>query len=197
MINVDMSEIGVLAKAFQQAGSKTPLVLSRGLNKAGLKARTQMRRDLVGQTGLKYGVFVRALRSTSATPSSLAFVIKSKGGNVSLKFFKPREGKGGVTARPWNGSTFYRGAFTKSGGGRRKTKRFKSPKLKGQVFVNVDGGRWRGRIAIVKSGLFIPEEMVTGRSASAFNAAVTQELPTEVGRALLSILSAGAPRGVR
>src|SRR5690606_18421886 len=70
---------------------------------------------LVAQTGMKYGVFVRALRSSNATPGNLAFRLRARGGNVRLKFFFPKEGQAGTSAAPWNKRIVRPGTFLKGG----------------------------------------------------------------------------------
>lgn len=188
-LRADTSAIDALADRFRAMGNQVPHGIRRGVNRAGAKALTQMRRALVGQTGLKYGVFVRALRPTRANFGSMSYAIKSRGGNVSLKFFKPREIRGGVVARPWNAATTYPGGFTRGGRpGRRVALR-----LGGHVFRR--RGAARLPITKVKSGLFIPDEMISGASLGAFNAAVDQNLADDVLRELLAILSGFAPRG--
>lgn len=185
-INVDMTQFVRLANVYAAAGKKAPVALSRALNATGGLALTQMRRSLVKQTGMKYGVFVRALKPKRATPGSLEYRVTSRGGNVSLKFFRPREGRGGVTAYPWNRATRYEGAFLKSGP---KGKRARSAKLNGHVFKNIGGGKWRGKIEIQKSGLYIPDEMIEGASKAAFESVASTRLPSEIERALYALLS--------
>lgn len=153
--------------------------MGRAVNKAGDKARTDMRRALVNQTGLKYGTFVRALRSTRGGPSSGRYEIKSKGGNVRLRFFRPRETRGGVVAYPWNKQKLYPRAFTK--GGRRPRKA-----LNRGVLQRTGAGRLPVQQA--RSGLFIPTEMVTGGSEAAFYRASEQIMVAELSRQLSLLL---------
>lgn len=181
-INIETGALTALAGRFRRAGSAGELALARGLNKVGLKARTQMRRALVAQTGLKYGVLVRALRSKSASPGSLAYQIKSKGGFIRLKFFGARETRAGVSAAPRGQRRTYSGAFIKGG---RFPNRVPASRLNGHVFRRIGAGRLP--IALVRSDVRIPDDMVSGASEAAFyNSA--QDMAGEAERALRHIL---------
>ena len=179
------------------AGKKAPQALRRAINHTGDKARTAMVRELAVQTGLKVGVMKRALKVSRASdggPSgfvagagSLEYVIKSKGGNVGLKYFKPVERGGGVLASPWGQKKFFPGAFKKSGPpGHRRI----NPKFHGRVLRNAEGGNWGGKLVEAKSGLFIAEEMVSGATAATFYQIVERDLPARVEHELLRILNA-------
>ncbi len=158
----------------------------------GAKARTQVARALVKQTGLRYGVMRRAIKLLPG--DGLGITLQSKGGNVSLKYFKARETRVGVTAAPWNRRTTYAGTFIKSGWV--WSKRRAVPKLGGHVFKRV--GDPRLKIKKQKSGLFIPKEMLEGASVAAFKTVVATDLMPrlshELGRLLSGASSAGALR---
>lgn len=188
--DIDTRALDRLGNAFRAAGKNAPVALAWGINATGLKARTGMRRALVDQTGMRYGVFVRALRSTNATPGRLRFEIKTRGGNVRLKFFRPRETRAGTSAAPWNKRTIYPGAFMKGG---RFPNRVPLRIGKGNVFKRVGSGRTP--IRVEKSGLYIPEEMVRGASRTAFEQVVATELPNQAARALYAILSGVSTQG--
>lgn len=182
-LEIDTRGFAGQANALSAAGRNAPVALAWGINAVGRKATTQMRRALVGQTGLKYGVMVRALRTKAATANRLEFRIESRGGDVRLKFFSPRETKAGTTAQPWNKRSLYAGAFMKGG-------RFPNrvPLNKGNtVFKRV--GRSRYPIAEQRSGLFIPDEMIRGASKAAFDQVTTRDLEDQAVRALYAILS--------
>lgn len=182
-LDIDARAFAGLANGLAAAGKNAPVSLAWGLNAVGNKAATQMRRALVAQTGLRYGVLRRALRTKAATANRLEFRIESKGGDIRLKFFSPRETKAGTSAAPWNHRTLFAGAFMKGG-------RFPNrvPLNKGNaVFKRV--GRSRYPIAEQRSGLFIPEEMVTGASKAAFDQITTRDLEAAAARALYAILS--------
>lgn len=191
-VRIDTAEIAHLANMIGAAGEQAPVALARGLNATGNKALTQMRRAMAKQTGLKYSVMVRALKPKRASYGDLSYTIKVRGGNVRLKFFRPREVKGGVAATVKGQRVFRAGAFITSG---RKPNRRRVGSLNGGVFENVQGGKWTGRIKVAKSGVFLPAEMVSGESEAAFYRVVQQELPAQLSKALAAIFSGAAPKG--
>lgn len=182
-VDIDTKALDGLAKGFAVAGKGAPAAMAAALNSSGRKIATQMRRALVAQTGLKYGVMVRALRTKSASAGRPEFRINSRGGNVRLKFFSPRETKAGVVASPRNQRQLYAGAFMKGG-------RFPNrvPLNRGKaVFVRI--GRSRLPIETERADLYIPDEMIRGASKAAFEQGVSRDLQNETVRALQSILA--------
>lgn len=182
-IDVDASELVRAGNRLQAAGKNANVALAWGINAVGRKAATQMRRALVGQTGLKYGVFVRALKTKAATAGLLQFRIMSRGGDVRLKFFSPQETRSGTSAAPWNKRTVYGSAFMKGG-------RFPNrvPLRMGRgVFKRI--GRERLPVVSDRSGLLIPDEMLIGASRAAFEKLTTVDLSDAATRALYAILS--------
>lgn len=173
------------ARLDQLAEGSGRAVLAQALNEGGQAVRQMTVAAETQQTGLQADTIDRAQQAIIATPSSLAFTITSKGGNVRLKYFGAKEGGGGVSAHPWNKSTFYSGAFITSG---RPGHRRPSPKLGGHVFQNVSGGQWHGKIKSMKSGLFIPIEMTKGRTAASFHAGASGVLATTVVSRLGALL---------
>jgi len=177
------------------AGVKAPQAIRRAINHTGDKAKTAMARAMAKQTGMKVSVMKRALKplrasdggATSFVPGkgSLEYVLRCKGGDISLKYFKPVERAGGVYARPWGSQRFSPDAFTKSGP---RGKRVASPKLHGHVFANVAGGAWRGKIQIIRSGVFLANEMVKGDSAATFHRVVESDLLPRLRHELLRVL---------
>jgi hypothetical protein len=120
------------------AGAKAPQAIRRAINHTGDKAKTAMARAMAKQTGMKVSVMKRALKPLRASDGSatgfvpgkgsLEYVLRCKGGDVSLKYFRPVERGSGVYARPWGSQRFYSGAFTKSGP---RGKRVANPKFHG------------------------------------------------------------------
>lgn len=182
-VDVDASELVRAGNALRAAGRNAPVALAWGINAVGRKAATQMRRALVGQTGLKYGVFVRALKTKAATAGRLEFRIDARGGDVRLKFFSPRETRAGTSAAPWNKRTVYGGAFMKGG-------RFPNrvPLRIGRGVYRREGAK-RLPIRDARSGLLIPDEMLIGASRAAFEKVTTVDLADAATRALYAILS--------
>lgn len=187
----DVSGIERLTNALGRLqGAQKQLVLQRAVNHTGDKARTKVIRVLTNQTGLPYGVIKKALKDrrargtsmskTSGTISvhegaSLAYEIRSEGGDISLKFFKARETRAGVTASPFGERRLFPGAFTKGG---RFPNRIVASSLNGHVYKRT--GKDRNPLELLNSGVTIPQQMVTGASAKAFTQIVNAELPKRV-----------------
>lgn len=182
-------EVGIAATAFdglaqlmREAQAKAPLALARAVNTAGDKAKGRMAAVLAPQTGLQPRVVNKALRSRRASAAGPVYRILSRGGDIRLKYFAARETQRGVSAAPWGQRQVYAGTFIKGG---RFPARVDIGKG-GQVFVRT--GSSRLPIALVRSGLYLPDEMVKGASAAAFHAVAERELPTrlaaELGRVL-------------
>jgi hypothetical protein len=187
-INADTRAIDRMAAQFRAAGNQTPHIIRRALNHTGDKVRTAMIRAVTASTGLKRNTIARALKAKRANYGALQYVIHSKGGNVSLKYFDPKETRRGVTAKrvagPLSNRTFMKGG--------RFPKRV-ALRLGGHVYERV--GKNRLPIRKVKSGVLIPRAMVTGDSAATFHASVEAWLPARLAHELNAILSGAAPRG--
>ena len=188
-VTLDASAIARLGNQIGAAGKNAPVALARAINHTGAKARTQMVRALVPQTGLKRKTIVKALRESKAGAGGLTYTIRSHGGNIRLKHFGARETRSGVSAAPWNQRSIWAHTFMKAGWW---PNRVTKSNWNGQVFERI-GSRGRTasgmhRFEVVRSGLFIPDEMVQGASAEAFTSAVASDLPArlehELGRVL-------------
>ena len=176
----DFSRLDNMMKA---AGKNAGPAINRAVNRTGEMARTQMVKVLVPQTGLKYRAVRSALKLTKAGSSSGSAVIKSRGGDIRLKFFGPRETRKGTSAAPRSRRQVFAGTFMKGGlFPDRKTIRFG----KGQVFKRV--GSSRLPIVHARSGVFIPEEMIRDASATAFYSTVARVLPDRLAHELLRML---------
>jgi len=192
-VTLDATALARLGNQIGAAGKGAPLALARAINHTGAKAKTQMVRALVPQTGLKRRTIVKALRENHASAGSLIYTIKSHGGNIRLKHFGARETRQGVSAAPWGKRDIWHHTFMKAGWW---PKRVTKSNWNGQVFERVGsktttqhstkGYRGMDRFTVVRSGLFIPTEMVQGASAAAFNSMAASDLPArlehELGR---------------
>lgn len=188
-LGVDLSALDRLANGFASAGDQAPHAIRRGLNRTGDKVRTQVKRALVAQTGLKAGVINRAVKTRRASYGHLAYELRSRGGDVSLKFFAARETRRGVSAAPHGQRQIFPGDFIKGG-------RFPNRvglKMGGHVFKRTGSGRTP--IEKQKSGVIIPEEMVSGESERAFYAEANKHLADDIAHELYAILAGVAPRG--
>jgi hypothetical protein len=147
------------------------------LNTVGDRTRKHVAQVMPGQTGLKKRTINKALKPRRASAGSLTYRIDSEGGNIRLKYFGPRETRAGVSAAPWNMRHVYPGTFTRGG-------RFPARvplKMGGHVFARA--GSARLPIAVQRSGLFIPDEMVAKQAAGAFDSE-TRGLDVEVLNAM-------------
>lgn len=179
---VDTSSIEALAKKYRVAHTEVPTALARAINHTGAKVRTRMIRSLTAQTGLKRKVIVKALQTKTAREGNLTYVIRSKGGNIRLKYFDARETRKGVTAAPWGKRRLYPGAFIKGGHFPNRV----ALNLNGHVFER--SGKGRKPIHMVRSGVFIPEEMVKGTTEIAFNTMSASEFPARIEHELSRML---------
>ncbi|MGJ0507489.1 MAG: hypothetical protein ACR652_10190 [Methylocystis sp.] len=182
-----MSDFGRLANMLGAAGMEAPKAMRRAINHTGDKARTQMTKALVPQTGLKYGILKRALKTTKANDKAAAsgdfsYTISSEGGDIRLKFFSPRETRQGVTAMVAGKRTLFARTFSKGG-------RF--PNRVGLPWgreVKQRAGSGRLPLQTVRSHVFIPIEMVRGESEKAFYRVIETDLAPRVEHELARIL---------
>lgn len=178
-VTVDTRGFKRMVAQFEQAGRNIKPALRRAINHTGDKARTQISRVLVKQTGLKYGKVRQALRTVPAGNTLLVYRIIARGGYTSLKEFGARQVKKGVTAAPWGKRHLFPHAFI-------------SPALGGHVFVR----KGKGRYPIHKLwGPAIPAEMVKAESKAAFERTVATELPARLSLEINAILAGRAPGG--
>lgn len=143
---------------------KAQLVLARALNREGKKIKTKVIRSLTKQTGLKRQVIVRAVRQKQALGSTLVYQLETKGGDIRLKYFRPRETKAGVIAYPWGSKHTYASKWMRAGQWPNRV----GLKWGGEVKERVGASRLPTHT--VHSGVFIPKEMVQGATAAAFQA---------------------------
>lgn len=170
------------AQLGQLGSGKAEQALKRALRHTGGKAKTAVTRALVGQTGLKTGTIKRAVKSVDGDAGTMSYVLRTEGGNVRLKFFGPRETASGVSAAPWNSRRVYPGTFMKAGWGNRWPERFDKPQWNKQVFERAGGKTKFGKAKFrnVRSDLYIPDELLTGDSAAAFDGVINSSLVPRV-----------------
>ncbi|HYD07803.1 MAG TPA: phage tail protein [Reyranella sp.] len=189
-ITADLSQFARLGNMLGAAGGKAPLALARAVNHTGAKAKTAMTRALPQQTGLKPRTIRKALHSRQMWPGrSGRYAISSSGGDVRLKFFGARETAKGVSAAPWRKRRLYRGAFIKGG-----LPEHRVPLNMGRHVFRRVGGAKRLPIEPVRSGLYIPREMVSGESQAAFYGVVSRDLPNRLGHELGRLLGGAGGR---
>jgi hypothetical protein len=93
------------------ADGQAARVLSDGLNKAGNLARTQVKRALVTQSGVKYRLIDQSTQTTLSTPSTLTYSLAVSGEETNLNLFGARQTSKGVSAAPWGRRQIFDGAF--------------------------------------------------------------------------------------
>ena len=178
-LKVDLRGLAAFAGKLEAAKGNMPEALAQAVQEVGPIATSQMKRVLPAQTGLKFKTINKALKG-KATGST--YTIASKGGDIRLKFFGARETAKGVTAAPWNSRRLYPATFIRSGWWPKRGK----PVGHGNVFQRVGASKFP--IKQVRSGLFIPTEMVTGNSAAVFYGTVDAHMAPRIEAVILGAL---------
>lgn len=161
----------------------------RALNHQGAKAFTQVKRTMVRQTGIPYGLITKGLRQKKAYAGSgsgngaiLEHTIIGTGKPLSLKYFKARQTEAGVSAAPWNKRRIFGGTFN-TGGSFLKGRKVIAG---GHVFSRVG----RGRLPLDKKfGPGIAPELVKDQVALAFKG-VAFGLPARLDHEIRRLLPA-------
>ncbi|MGV8939799.1 MAG: hypothetical protein ACOH2J_22000 [Allorhizobium sp.] len=171
-------------KAIDRLNREFPKVIPREINKVGARAKTVVIRNLTKQTGLDRRVIVAAVgNALQARPGRLSYEMRTRGGNIRLKYLKPKETAAGVVAKPFGKATLYPGAFLKGGAmGNRKV----VAKFDGHAMFRNGTGR---HYTFARSGVFIPTEMTTGATLEAFNAIAGPLLHQRVEAVINKLLS--------
>jgi hypothetical protein len=167
-----------------------PKVAARAINRTLAKANTVVVRALTQQTGLPRKTIKRAVKSFRANERSLTAALKTKGGNVNLRFFKARETRAGVSAAPLGKRIVVPHAFMKAGHFPNRVRfdsRGKGKGMDGNVFIRAGSPpsrRWTAPIEGGRSGVYIPTEMLKGQTLAAFDTLVGSDLPVQIDRAI-------------
>lgn len=192
-VTVDPAQLRRMVSSFDAIGKTVYGAIARAVNHAGDKAVTAVARALVAQTGLRRQTITKALvvRKASAAKGTSTYSIRSRGGNISLRYFGAKETVPGVSAAPLGQREVLPGTFMKAG---RFPNRVGKPNWNGQVFRRTGGKTSTGkdRFEKVRSGVFIPEQMVMGASADAFRTTVAVDLPARLDHELRRVLSGQA-----
>lgn len=170
----DVEGLEMFASAIRKIHSQDQFgnAARRAINRTGDMARTQVVRALSRQTGLPQKLIRHAVKTRRANYSSYQYEMYTRGGDISLKFFSPRETRRGVSVKLPGGREIIAGTFMKGG---RFPNRVGISGFNGHVFKRDGGGRFP--IVRVKSGVIIPVEMVRGETARAFHQSVRANLP--------------------
>ncbi len=180
--DVDVKGLTQYGNMLGALGQDGPKVISRALNRTGDTGKTRVVRALAKQTGLPQKTIRKAVKAKRASWGDLEYRLYASGGDVSLKYFKARETRKGVSAFVRGERQLFEGAFIKGGSFERGRVALK---MGGHVFQRIGG---RTDLEKLKSGVFIPLEMIEGESAKAFDATVGDVLPRrldhEISRSL-------------
>jgi hypothetical protein len=99
------------ATPLRRSAKAKPAPLSRALNHEGDKGRTQVKRALVTQTGIKYGAVNKAMATIRATPATLTYALKVRGDETNIAWFGGVQRRKGVSAAPWHKRRIFRHSF--------------------------------------------------------------------------------------
>lgn len=163
-------------------GDEAPKVVSHAINRTGDMARTRVVRELAKQTSLPQKTIKKAVKVKRSSWRSLEYELSSSGGDISLKYFKARETRLGVSAHILGKRKIFKGSFIR--GGSFKIGRV-DLNMSGHVFQRIGNGN---KIEKLKSGVFIPIEMVQGRAAKAFSDVVADVLPRRLDHEINRVL---------
>lgn len=170
-------------KEIVQLAAQFPKVIPQEINKVGDRVRTQVVRTLTKQTGLPKKTIQKAVVTYGASPGKYLYTMKSAGGDIRLRFFKPRETRKGVVARPFGKHTLFAGTFMKGG---KFPRRVEVAELSPDVWrrLNKSGTR----ITQQRSGVRIPVEMITGATGEAFDKMAGPLLEERITKAIGKLL---------
>lgn len=145
------------------------------INHTVAKARTQVARALVRQTGLKYGAIAQELRQFSASPARPMAALDAAGAYHRLSEFSGARTAGGVVASPWS----VRRTFPHT---------FFIPAYGGGVFRRTGSGRFP---VTQLWGPAIPKEMIKAQSLEAWERTLATELPARMAHEWARLMGGG------
>lgn len=183
--DVDVKGLRRFENMLGALGAEAPKAVNRAINRTGDMARTQVVRTLTKQTGLPQKVIRRSVRVTRSSWEDLTYTLKSAGGDVALKYFRKRETREGVVANlgAARGRVLFARTFFKGGA---FPHRVDLSTFGGHVLDRLSEERFH--LAKVRSGVFIPQEMVEGATADAFERSVQQNLPRRLDHEISRLL---------
>ena len=85
--------------------------MKSALWRGGNEARTQVKRTLTKQTGIKYGLIDKAIETKFREKPGLLYALEATGEETNLNLFGAVQRKKGVSARPWNVRRVFRSSF--------------------------------------------------------------------------------------
>jgi len=106
-----------ISKLFEKAGLKSPYAVAKAIDEVGNKTKTQVTRAVAKQAGVKYGKAKGVIVSRQAMGvGNGEYQIVARDVTLSLKEFSPKQGKKGVSARPWAKRRVFPHTFLGPGG---------------------------------------------------------------------------------
>lgn len=136
-------------------------VFARALNRGGDQGRTQVKRSLVAQTGIKYGLINKTVKTVRAQPNRLVYTLEASGSETNLKLFGASQTARGVSASPWGKRHMFKSAFIiqshdgkvfkREGKGRGSIKPLFGPNIAREIVKDQPPIRWEQAAAFVMS----------------------------------------------
>ena len=129
--------------------------LSRALNHEGDKGRTQVKRVLVKQTGIKYSAVNKAMATVRSTPATLTYTLKARGDETNIAWFNGVQRCKGVSAAPWNKRRIFARsfivprfghAFIRTSKKRLPMRQLYGPNLARELVKDSSEGAWRSGV---------------------------------------------------
>jgi hypothetical protein len=175
-----MSRLNVALSVYSQEVQRRALY--NAINKLGSKLLTVVRRDVAQQSGAKYGRVMKAIKADRAHPNRLFFRIVATDQAMKVSDFARSltPGAKDPSARPWNKSRRFKGAFVI---------RFKSGAT--EIVKRIGRHNKGGKIRTLW-GPIIPKEMVRAGSPSV--AHITSALPDQLAPVLMHELEQAVAR---
>lgn len=156
------------ARELAQAASRAQAEMANSLNRIGNALRLKTIAAEARQTGLPVKVIRKAQRAQPADAANLRYRISAAGGNIALRFFNPRETPRGVQSSPLAVYRFSPSAFIRGG------------KFPNRVPIGLGNnvyqrtGRGRGPLRMLRSNVFLGDQLVEGQTAMAFEQGADQ-----------------------
>lgn len=158
------SRLQAYAQELAQIASRAPNEMAKSLNRVGNALRQQTIAAEARQTGLPQKVIRNAQQAQRADAANLRYRITAAGGNIALRFFRAREVNGGVASNPLAAYRFSPSAFIRGGQSSNRV----PIRLGGGSNVYQREGKGRGPLRMLRSNVFLGEQLVQGQTAQAF-----------------------------
>lgn len=176
-LHVDASALFNLATKVKRIGTTVPRAVREGLNEGGDKVRTDVRQQMVAQSGLKYGLVRKATFATKAG-ADLRYVITASDRPARITDVKGLRGsRKGVSALSWNVPHQFKRSFVLRWHGVRYLARLPGSR-----------GKLRGLLGPNPAKELIKPEMI-----AVFHPSVERHVPPIILKRLARALGVAAP----